>query len=904
MSLKNEVKKPSSKEKKNIRTVSAIYKEEETYYIIDYKNKLEEQSNIIVGSDNTKKTLSFQNVYLEENDTSVNQSIVSSNNNSGGYNYIDSNIEKLVSTFTEKLFPKCNLKGFTICTKLSKQYFKKNGNNIDKVKIEKSVNYIYSNRQNYAYNNNVKLDLEFIHNFGYILMSSYFQFENYQIHNKKELKINIKLTLKEPHDVLLDFFNYCRDKNYDCEKKGKVHYWDKYSKNYYIPGIFIFLINIFEKIENIEINFEEYDKELNEDDLYFFTLFIYNIEYIFNNVNYVKINLNNKIFQGKVLLKALNEYKSKLKKVNNNIKKRILNNDNIYDIKWDFKTDFLLNEHRKKSETKIDTKNNESFDTIKRSKTDIMDLWNLNENSDVTDGYISNNTFDKETSKYEKDYKNISNKTLPDPKTNNKDKDKDEENHITFIKIIFILINGLNRIKNMNKIDLVINNSYSEEITNFFNKEIIETENDDNNNKLLLSKIKDFHTLDLIFSKLIKLKEMNCEINSLDSGTFTQILKIFFVNTSLSSLNISFFTSDISYLQQSLYKLYNISFPDTELNLHGDVEKKIIEKLLPLFSQNLGSFFDMLKLKLMKNLGINMDIPDVLENNDKYLLLIIKFIINVIIYIYRKEKNNPIEKVILLCPKIILNKDYYPFVDVVFSKINKNNVINMKELSFQFQLYKIININKIINESLCILNIGNCDIITFESLVNYLTSYKFSVNSNLKKISLGLIKTIRNLNSELYSLLFKIFNIKIKNLLELNIFSNIRINNEKEYFIFLNIFNNNWIAKSTFILNENSEEILNKKECIEKRNNIKYLVPFSGENECLDQIEKKKMINIRKNDEIKDDNIFWILKYIFKIRFSCKKIINKNQSLSKFLTNNILSYIHFTKSMNIQHYIN
>ena len=125
MSLKNEVKINKSKGNKNIRTVSAIYKEEETYYIIDYKNKLEEQSNIIVGSDNTKKTLSFQNVFLEENDTSVNQSIVSSNNNSGGYNYIDSNIEKLVSTFTEKLFPKCNLKGFTICTKLSKQYYKK-----------------------------------------------------------------------------------------------------------------------------------------------------------------------------------------------------------------------------------------------------------------------------------------------------------------------------------------------------------------------------------------------------------------------------------------------------------------------------------------------------------------------------------------------------------------------------------------------------------------------------------------------------------------------------------------------------------------------------------------------------------------------------------------------------------
>ena len=896
-------KKPS-KENKNIRSVSAIAKEEEIYYIIDYKNKLKEQSNIIVGSENKERTLSFQKGLSEENDaSSPNQSLASgnNNNNSGGYNYIDGNIEKIISAFTEKLFPKCNQKGFTICTKLSKEYFKKNGGNIDKVKIEKSVNYIHSNKQNYTYNNNVKLDSEFINNFGYILMASFFQFEQYQIHNKRDLKTNIKLTLKEPHDVLLDFFNYCKEKNYDCEKKGKAHYWDKYSKNYYIPGIFIFLINIFEKIENIEVNFEDYDKELNDDDLDFFTMFVYNIEYIFYNIKYVKINLNNKIFQRKIYVKAFNEYKSKLKKVNNNIKKRILNIDNLYNIKWDFQTDFLLNEHRKKPETKNEIITKESFDTIERSKTDSFNLWNLEEHLDISSEYIRNNTFDKEIQNEEENYKSLSNKTLPDYKAINKSK----ENPMNFIKIILILINGLNRIKDMNKIDLVINNSYSEEISNYFKKEIFETDNDSNNiNILLLSKIKDFHILDLIFSKLIKLKEMNCEINSLDSSTFTQILKIFYVNTSLSSLNISFFTSDISYLQQSLYKLYNISFPDVELNLHGDVEKKIIEKLLPIFSTNLASFFDMLKLKSMKNLGINMALPDVLENNEKYLLLIIKFIINIIIYIYRKENNNPIEKVVLLCPKIILNKDYYPFIDDIFSRIDKNNVINMKELSFQFQLYKIINIKKIINESLLALNIGNCDIVTFQSLVNYLTSYKFSNNSNLKKISLGLIKTIRNMNRELYSLLYQIFNIKIKNLLELNVSSGIKINNEKEYFIFLNIFNNNWIAKSTFILNENSEEIINKEECIEKRNNIKYLIPFGEENECLDQQEKKKMVSIRKNDEIKNDDIFWILKYIFIIRFSCKKIIKNNQSLAKFLTNNILSYIHFSKNMDIQHYIN
>ena len=44
---------------------------------------------------------------------------------------------------------------------------------------------------------------------------------------------------------------------------------------------------------------------------------------------------------------------------------------------------------------------------------------------------------------------------------------------------------------------------------------------------------------------------------------------------------------------------------------------------------------------------------------------------------------------------------------------------------------------------------------------------------------------------EIYSLLFQIFNIKITNLLELNIYTNIIINKDKEYFYLLNIFNNN-----------------------------------------------------------------------------------------------------------------
>ena len=885
--------------------------EEEIYYVIDYKNKLEPINNIIrikpenkETKENKQRTFSFQIGSFSEEELTGNQTAFSTSNNSGRIIYMDSNLQKLVELFTEKLFPKCDLNGFKICKNISTKYLKRNGNKIDKDRLEQSVNYIYSNKQNIIYNG--KINLEIFYRFGYILIASYHLFSNFNINDRKELKNNIKKTHDEHQDVYLDFCNHYQSKKQDLNKKNKTKFWEKNRKKYFLPGIFVFLINIFSSIEIIEINFEEYNKIFTNEDLDFFTMFVFNLELIFHKLNYIKINLNNKIFQQKIYIKDSEEYMTILKTYNNSIKKRCLKINNIYDIKWDFKADFLLNKYKEKNKIKKNTKIDENINKkpILKSKTsidvNISDLKNQFTKS-FKDNDNADDSLDSQIENEQEEF-NINNKTNPDL---NSKENNNKENPLNFIKIILLLINGLNKIKNLNKIDLILNNSYSEEINNFFKKEIFEPENDDKLNSLFFSKMKDFHILELILTKLVKLKTINCEFNSLDISTFNQILKALYINQNITTLNLSFFTSDITYLQQSLYKKYNPSFSDTELDYRGDVENSILEKILPLYTQNLRSFFDILKLKSFYNFGVNMDFPDILENNNKYMLLITKFILNLIIYMYSKDNfSDSIEKLLIICPKLKLNSDYYPFVDKILSRINKDNAKNIKELSFQAQLYKIVNIKNIISESLVNLNIGNCDIITFKSLVLYLTSYKFSKNSNLEKINLGLVKTMRVLNRELYNLLYKIYNIKIAHLLELNIYSNIIINTKDVYFYFLNIFNNNWIPKSIFILNEDSEEIINMKECIEKKMNIKCFIPFFGENELLSQAEKKIALNRRKPDEVKNDEIYWILKYIFIIKYSCNEImVNNIESLSKRLTNLILSYIHFTKNMNIQHHV-
>ena len=849
MNSNNEIKISPSKDNIGNKQNFDISKLENIYYIIDYKNKLERQK---VNKDGT---FIFPRSFIDEE--SLNQSIVSTNNNSGS-NKIDSSTEKLISQFIKKLFQKNSTNWFHICAKISSQFFQKSEGKYDKDKLENSVNYLYSNQENYSKLNYVKIDLEFVQNFGYILMASYSIFKTYKINDKKDLRINIKHTLREKTNVISDFLEQNKGKN---SNRKKTVFWDKNSRNYYIPGIYIFLINTFKEIENIEINFEEFNSTFSDEDFELFAIFVYNIEIIFSKINSVKLNLNNKTIQQNLYNKASDDLMSKLKKINNNIKYRIINFDNIYNTKWDFKSDFL-NFHPKT--TPVTNNIQESKGNLNTSnlenKMDILTNTDNNENKIINE-YISNEAL-------------IENQIL------------------NYMKMILLCIYNLNKIKEINNMNLIINNSYSEEISHCFKKNISESDDDNTLNNLFISK-KEFHLLDLFLGKLIKLNTVNWEFNSLDCSTFTQIIKFIYANNNLSSLNISFFSSDVFYLQQSLYKLYNYFFPDTELNLHCDIEKNILEKILPPYTLCVKNFFETLKTKKLQNLGICMDIPDIIENNKKYILLTIKFFINIILYIFNKE-NNKLETAKILCPKLILNNEYCPFIDKIFSEIKKHGCNNnIKELSIQAQLYKVINIKNILCESLNILNIGNFDMVTFKSLIYCVTSYKFGKNSNLRKLSLSLIKSIRRINKELEYLLIRVFSVKMKQLIELNIYSNIIMNKKEEYFDFLNIFKNTCISKCTFILNENSEDVINIKECIEKRNNIKYLITFNSEKE-----------NVGQNNNSDIGEIFWILKYLFQKNFSPKKDDNVKDSLFIFLVNNILSYNYSSKNMLIQHHMN
>ena len=827
----------------------------------------------------------------------------------------------LIRNFIEKTVIQKNASGFfDLCKKISFQYFKKHNNkNEAKNKIEDCVNYLLQNKLSFEYFSLFELNKEMLHSLGYILMNSYYNFHDFKINDSQALKNNIKKVSKE-QSVLIDFYQFCAEKKITPDEYKKTHFWEKHAQNYYLPGVFIFLLNSLTQIKimniNLDNNIDEEDNDISNEDIEFLFMIIFNIKYIFKNVSNIKFNLIFTKFQYYIFSKFFVEYKDELSKIDGDVKKNYLKLDYIYEKKWDFQTKFLLNERRKflnnKHLEKIN-KNNE-----KKNNNNIGNNNSIRINEGKQNSFNNPDVIDKNI--------NILNSCS------------------NYLHFILLLIYSMNQFNNLLELNLIINDSYYPELYQFLKRDIVfkekekEKENNYSNNMIF----KDFNIADIIFDKFSTLTILKLEINSLDYVFFKKILEKIYHNSLLIKLKISLFSSDVTYLQQSLYRLYNplknqeLSFKFKGHLWRDNSIQKILDKLLDNFCINLQMLFNLIRYhKKLQVIGFNFDIPSIIENNQKYMMIIIKFILNILLYIVQKD--NIIQKCTILAPKIKFNNNIFPLINKILrdfdfnesndininqnneqkNNINRNDSLILKELSFQVQMYQLINIKYIISESLKILNIGDCDIITFKELVKHLISYKFCIKSNLSKLSISLIKSFRVFNDEIYNLLYQIFNIKIKQLSELNIYSNIIIKTEKEYYYLLKIFHNNWIYLCTLTLNESSKNIYESKQCIIEKKKIKYLVSECLENDLLtpeNRILKKKIIEKGKDkDKIieKNDEAFWFLKYIFKIRYSCDNVGNntkKNKSevgdsLSKFLSNNILSYLHFTENIELKHNI-
>ena len=308
------------------------------------------------------------------------------------------------------------------------------------------------------------------------------------------------------------------------------------------------------------------------------------------------------------------------------------------------------NKNDKNFDVFIDEDNNLPFDQRSdRESTSLSSSNTMNlKNTSLNLNQNNNNRIDKTTPGQLKEY---------------------VKKHIYSFQMISIYSYFLKDFKKLKKLNLYFHMSYSFEIQLMMNMFNIVYDR--------------FHFL--VFTKNIDtLTEANFSFNSLDSKSFENILAIINKNSNLTSLKLSFFTTDINYFDNSLFnlwspKLLNIKklfIGQKKLLMSGnggkerDMNYYILHQFLDSFEKNLKNFFNLLKVKALNNLEeliLRFDIPLSILNSEKYNILLVKFIINLLIMLTFLD--NRIHTLKLLAPDLSFNSFKMPYIRQFFNEI-------------------------------------------------------------------------------------------------------------------------------------------------------------------------------------------------------------------------------------------
>ena len=365
---------------------------------------------------------------------------------------------------------------------------------------------------------------------------------------------------------------------------------------------------------------------------------------------------------------------------------------------------------------------------------------------------------------------------------------------------------------------------------------------------------------------LIDVKQLNIlsiEFNSLDFSNFEKILGIINSNINLSSLKLIFFSCEKFYSLGGLYKLIN-DINDPELNLdlldnNINLENNILNQFfLEKFQKNLEILSSLVKnrRKTLNELCLVLNIPSLLLNNDNYILSLIKFIINIFIFLFFEKNQIKIFK--LISPLIKLDNRKTIFLNDFFGKIGKNHLDNTHTLFLQLNLCRMNNIVNLIKPNLKNLSIGNLDNVTFSSFVDKYTNDEFISEGKLVNVKVILSEGIIEYNDEIKNNFVKLFRANPKNLMNFEIMTNIKINYEQLHEL-INVIKKNYINKYIITFNHESKNVVD--EIIEK--DLPYVVNLNKENEQdLKLITKIIKGKIKENNEDKNKS-FELRKKVF-----------------------------------------
>ena len=343
----------------------------------------------------------------------------------------------------------------------------------------------------------------------------------------------------------------------------------------------------------------------------------------------------------------------------------------------------------------------------------------------------------------------VSGKKILTYKLHEDDQDDANDNFINSKKYIFEMIvvyaYFLLKLKNIRICYLIYPMNYKDEIIKILKSE-----------KIMLD---EFNFLGFFKENFIH--HFTIDFNSLDSLSFQKVLNFISQNGTMKIFRINFFKSEEYFRSEILYKILQINdnnyqgldknnfhYDDDnrfiyDLKINESLDDYILRKLYDKFQQNISHFFYLISIRTNINeLSLIFDIPNILFNNNYYVTLILKLILNILIFI-----NSPMSNIAILsiqAESLVLNGNKCIYLQKFFDKLTlyKDPKNKVKSLTIQSQIYNIINIHKLIPFGIEYLSLGAFDLKTFIRLVDYLTSIDFAEHSKLKKIQINLNNSI------------------------------------------------------------------------------------------------------------------------------------------------------------------
>ena len=741
--------------------------------------------------------------------------------------------------------------------------------------IDNSMNFLL----NYNFNGEFCLTKDIAESIGTILFYGFSKIKSkyklYLIKSQADFKEKIERIKFEQVDLLNEYYNLELLDNKENKKLPKyVYRKDPYvtndgkvfcKENKLLPNEIILLINKLQYLKTLTFRIDDiYSNNKNNAgnnlDVILYLIIFINVQWLLPNILVVNFDLTNNSLSNSLIDIMSLKLNQELQGINIFDKKTFYSNNQIpYSTIYNY--EMMIKYKEKELEQK---------ETPTKKTTDIFHLFHqLKKNLNKQNNPKNNNVKKPETNKeiINSIYKKYITK-------NNKELD-----------MIVITASFIRIWDKLHALNIKCPDTFNSEIKESF----------------YLKNIKIYNDLSFLnlLTEIKKLNILNIEFNCLDYMNFAKILRLISSNFNLSTLRLIFFSNDKFYSPGGIYKLLNDLNEKSIIQINKNILKKKNSQnlkntdfeelilnyyLLEKFQQNLEILCSLIKhhRKSLIEFVIILNLPTILINNDRYNLSLIKFIINILIFLAFDKHEIKVIKII--SPLLKLDPRKNPVLNDLFKKIteiqHEKYLSKVHTLYLQLNLCHMDDVTNLITKNLNTINIGNLDISTFNALCNKITSEEFINESKLINLKIVLQGSITKYDEEIKQNIIKLFKYTSKNMATMELITKLKVNYED----------------LCEIMNEIKKNYVNK-----------YLITFNEySNAFIDKIIYNILPNVYKIDKINEQKLKILAKYIIKNNLGKNENDDeeKKMQLRKKVFNNVRMMLYEKKEKDIKFHLN